>query len=498
MQLLTVLVGALFAIVLNTPTSAQVAYVRVQNTGGGYDEGRGFVFAALNKCWLVTAAHLVSQRNESDKTSIVVKIENQNFQAVPPASGKWIELEKPDLAVLQLSECPAINQEPPLGLPSPDLVIFRKSGGGLDFIKVEQTEQYKDLMVVHATQSCLFEKSISGSLVMLANKIAGLAISVGGNCSYVNVLPIQMVDDFLLRNQSFHLPLNPYSQELMSAAYAADEKRFYQLLKVVGDPNTSDASGDVLLQGVATTHNNFDIFVERSGLKSADGGSSASACEAWIDARVRMAETLLKEGARPDGRQEASWTPLMSAVTADAQCDNTRMVDTLLKSKADPNHLYVSNISGTASVHNALMIAVQDGRPPTVRALLLSGADANAKVDAWDSSGLTPIFALATDNNPDRNGTLLDFSDPGLDESCWDTDNAKVAKFRLLVPYTRLSTTLHPSDYQNKEFEGLTVEGVLKKRLGGGCTLSTCDGSERDSRGRCLERMLGALRAYKN
>jgi hypothetical protein len=177
MRLLTVLVGTLFATMLSTPISAQVAYLRVHNTEGPYNEGRGFVFAALNKCWLVTAGHVVSQRDESDETSIAVKIDNQSFHAVPPATGKWIELENPDLAVLQLNECPAANQGWPLAPPSPDVAIFRKSGGGLDFIKIEQTEQYKNLMVVHATQGCPFAKSISGSLVMLANKIVGLVIT---------------------------------------------------------------------------------------------------------------------------------------------------------------------------------------------------------------------------------------------------------------------------------------------------------------------------------
>lgn len=326
---------------------------------------------------------------------------------------------------------------------------------------------------------------------MLERKISGIVVSAGDTAEYANVIPLGTIDTFLKNNLSFQLPLAPESQELMDAAYSGDEKRFYKLLESIGDPNTTDAYGSVALERVATTYNNFFKFLELTQLTDANGNIPDSACHIWTKTRVRMAKSLLAAGANVDGPVGASWTPLMSAVTADSQCDNTAMVEVLLDKGAEPNHLVTNRLSRSTSVRSPLMMAVEAGPVATVKSLLAHGANASLAANAWSGDDLTPLFALAVDPDPtlDRSGLLI-----SSNQGCWSTDNANTEKFRLLLPHTKLSSVLGPrDDYRTRDYVGMTVRGVLEKRLGGGCNFSTCDGQGRAGEDRCLERLLGAL-----
>jgi hypothetical protein len=204
-----------------------------------------------------------------------------------------------------------------------------------------------------------------------------------------------------------------------------------------------------------------------------------------MEARIRIAEVLFKDGARADGLGGTSWTPLMNAVSDEPRCGNEKMLELLLKHGASVNHIYVSRYSDSGYRMTPLWAAVEaffqtgDGWIPGVEVLLQHGADANFRID-----GVTPLMALALDLDPDWVGQGGDFS-------CWDSDNDRVKLFRLLAPKSDLSLTVASTSYS--EFNGMTVAQTLKKRLDGGCKYAECVGKGQAGRERCLERMLGSI-----
>lgn len=110
-----------------------------------------------------------------------------------------------------------------------------------------------------------------------------------------------------------------------------------------------------------------------------------------------------------------------------------------------------------------------------------------------------PVCDRLNSKPSDNAGPLGNFYDNAYDSSCDRADSAIVAKFKLLLPISKLDKELTArTDYKTKDYVGMTVQGVLEHRLGGGCTFSDCNGAERVAQGRCLERMLGALLDFRN
>ncbi|QPB24405.1 ankyrin repeat domain-containing protein [Rhizobium sp. 007] len=289
---------------------------------------------------------------------------------------------------------------------------------------------------------------------------------------------------------------------MLDAASSADSKKFFAVLDEIGDPNITDATGDMALEWIATSDNTLYPFLEREGLRGDGHEVRENACQIWLSTRLEMAEELLKRGALVDGPRGGSrWTPLMNAIIAHDPCDNTPMVKMLLKHGAKSNRINVSRLPGSeyAKTTTPLTMAAEDGRPETVTALLEGGAEPELTSDSWAGDDLTPLFAIALNNNPNHNaGPLGDFSDDAYDSSCDRADSALVSKFKLLLTVSNLDRELMPrTDYRTKDFVGITVEKVLEHRLGGGCTFSDCNGSGRVAEGRCLERMLGALLDFR-
>jgi ankyrin repeat protein len=436
---------------------------------------------------------------DADDTSgqkmISVYFNGRAIKASTVQNQSWL-FPNVDFAILEVSQedyCRATRPEPLP--PAQNQIMFRERTGTLRFYNVTLAGQSPDGMYLikdpswPASGNCLFETGRSGSLVMTKEgKLLGFLFR-SVNC-VGSVVPIDAVNQVLMASLHIRLPLNERSDQLIRAAYAADEQTFNDLLRVIDDANTMNGEGSTPLAAIAVSGNNFDGFNQRFGPKAAgetDDEYHQLVCKAWVSIRARMAKELFRLGARADGQGGNSWTPLMNAVTDGSRCGNETMVELLLKNGAAANQVYLSRYSDDdPSKHpwTPLWQAVRhgflesdDGSISSVSLLLRSGADPNLRIE-----GMTPILALAVDSQPDWVGQ-------GGDSSCWSSDNSKVALFRVLAAKSDLSVALNSKD----EFNGLTVRKILERRLGGGCKQAQCEGVGRAGRERCLERMLGAL-----
>ncbi len=490
MTTLRLLLGLL---VLLGATDIAAQQVHVQPPGG--EEGQGFAFAAGGKCWVVTARHVVlDEINRQRDFQVRVVVAAGHIAAAPPSGKRW-HTEAPDLAVLVMERCPDAARSERTPRQDRNVLLYRDQTGAVSYTPIKLAGEKDGNYLIQATDgSCKMQGGKSGSLVVLDGRLAGM-LTETPNCKIGFVTPLETINRMIRENFGFSLPLHSRSSEVMSAAYRAQEKEFYSLLDEIGDPNTRDDSSTSLLERIATTYNNFGYFY-REAEKVPDSPSPARTtilCRQWMEARLRMARVALRLGALVDGEPGPGWTPLMSAVTKNEDCDNTEMVRLLLDNGASPNHVY---ISGKDRQHatTPLMIAIDSGSVDTVRTLLEKGADPNQPADGRSGDALTSLFALALTGQP--SSSIFDSLEEGFDTSCMHRDNSKVAKFRLLLEKSRLDFRLGTrTDYRGKDFSGMTVKEVLEKRLGGACFFSDCEGYGRAGPERCLERMLGALTA---
>ncbi|NKQ70981.1 hypothetical protein C3Y89_11455 [Rhizobium sp. UPM1132] len=389
-----------------------------------------------------------------------------------------------------------------------DTLVHRKNNGTLNEISVDFDNQSNGWLVITprpvGADRCPLRSALSGSLVMRGGKIAGMLERVtgviDGHCPKGFVRPLADLQNFVAKQNKL-LSLDPRAPELLAAASTGDETAFNILLAGLDDPNVTDATGVTALVRLAYSGDNFLTFLRAKGLLDASYHYPDNSCQLWLDTRMRMASTLLKKGASIDGVSGPGWTPMMQAVIANDRCDNTPFVKFLLQHGANADNVHVENFDSGPRTSTPLMMAVDDGRPSTVSALLAGPIPANPNLtsDSWSGRDLRPIFALALSDDPDENsGPLGQFSDPNLDGGCRDADSGSVAKFRLLLPVSDLTRKLATAnDPHDSRFVGHTIHEVLAMRLGGGCTFSDCTGAGRDSKGVCLERMMGALTEFE-
>lgn len=460
------------------------------------EQGQGFAFPANGICHILVPLHVLGiDANGAAPKSVEAKATvNRALTRVlaPPERRAWIFgdldvglLVASDLALCQVDE----RQTPPSLTPQ---IVYRNASGTIEYLPIKLLGQSgTEVLVSDATGGCSLLQGRSGSIVLGdGNRILGM-LKATPDCKTGHVVDFGRVNTALSKVEfGLRVPLHPLSYELMKAAREANEPLFNSLLSEIGDANTRDGSGSSALQSIAGSK--FSLFQSATGMEQPRPGETYDgllkrACSIWIETRLRMARTLLARGARVDGDGGLSWTPLMTAVSYES-CDDTAMVQLLLDSGAAPNHIYRSDLDGAIYLHTPLMLAVDSGLPATVAMLLKKGADPNRRSDSFSGKNVTPLMAVALDDSPSDTKGFHDSS-----ASCWDTDNVKVAKFRLLATVSDLGTRVDSSDYRTKEFVNLTVEGILKQRLGGGCNNSKCDGTGRTGPGRCLERMLGAL-----
>jgi uncharacterized protein len=93
---------------------------------------------------------------------------------------------------------------------------------------------------------------------------------------------------------------------------------------------------------------------------------------------------LLAEGASVDGRDQSGYTPLLWACFRAGVTDQALVVNALIKAGADANAVTEAGDS------NCLMLAVQAGSAPVVRALVTGGARLDETAD-----GVTALMVAA-------------------------------------------------------------------------------------------------------
>jgi hypothetical protein len=300
--------------------------------------------------------------------------------------------------------------------------------------------------------------------------------SVTGNC-VGRVISVGLLNRGLLRRH-VQLPQHHYTQDLLVAANEGNDAEITRLLAFGVDVNSAGPAGDVALQRIADVYgDNFGRWLVLQRISSEQRMRFSSDdreryCHLWTQHRVRLLNRLLVErGARPDGLEGTSWTPLLTALSGArrANCDNTLIVEELLRPRrADPNRLYVSPYDVQ---DRPIFIAISDGLPSYVEALLRAGADPKLR----DVNGLTPLLRIVT-------------ADP--DASCWDGDNGLAAMYRKLLPVSDLTATIPANGRNNAmRYAGMTARQVLRTRLQGhGCRSPTCN-EPMNGPGRCLRRM---------
>lgn len=463
------------------------------------ERGQGFAFLGNGKCQILVPLHVLGiDPKASPPNSVDVKatVNNSLVRTIaPPDRRAWVFADldiglllASDLALCEVEE----RRAPPSSSPQ---ILYRNASGTIEYLPVKILGQSgAEVLIGDATGGCSLLQGRSGSIVLgESNRVLGM-LKATPDCRTGHVVDFDRVNSALSKvEDGLRVPLHPLSYDLMKAAREANETAFNSLLKQIGDPETRDGSGRSALKVVAGTSNNFYDFRQAAGLDRPRPGEAYEdfvrrTCSIWIETRLRMARTLLTQGAQVDGDGASSWTPLMNAVSYD-NCDNIAMVRLLLDKGAAPNHVYRSDATGKPSFYTPLMVAVDWGLPNTIDALLRKGADPNIRADGLGGAeNATPLMAIALDSEPSDTKGFPDSS-----SSCWDTDNVKVAKFRLLAKVSDLGLRIQTSNPRTNEFNNLTVENVLRRRLGGGCNNPTCDGKGRTGPGRCWERMLGAL-----
>jgi hypothetical protein len=490
---------ALWLIALSGSSFGQQAIVNTPT-----QEGQGYVFGDGSQCWLLIPNHVIlPDDGTGNPAATTVTISDRGPVFI---SEQAVRQDKDlDLAVATLKSCPPASGGAEALAVDPDSLVHRKGSGTLNEIPIDFDNQSNGLIVITprpvGTDRCPLRSALSGSLVMRGGKIAGMLQRVtDGDCPKGFVRPLADLQNFVAK-QDLVLSLDPRAPELLAAASKGDETAFNILLAGLDDPNVTDATGVTALVRLAYSGDNFLAFLRAKGLLDANYHYPDNSCQLWLDTRLRMASTLLKKGASIDGASGPGWTPMMQAVIANDRCDNTPFVKFLLQHGANADNVHVENFDSGPSTSTPLMMAVDDGRPNTVSALLAAPIPANPNLtsDSWSGRDLQPIFALALSDYPDENsGPLGRFSDPHLDKACRDADSGRVAKFRLLLPVSDLTRKLAAANEPHDSgFVGHTIQEVLAMRLGGGCTFSDCNGAERDPKGACLERMLGALTEFE-
>jgi hypothetical protein len=478
-------------------TSAPVATFATSVFIAAKEQGQGFAFPANGICHILVPLHVLGiDANGPAPTSVQAQATVNGALArfiSPPERREWIfkDLDIGLLVANDLQLCQVNERQTPRST-SPQ-IVYRDASGTIEYLPIKVTGQSgNEVLVSDANGACTLLQGRSGSIVLGdANRILGM-LRATKDCRAGHVVDFDRVNTALSGVEfGLRVPLHPLSYDLMKAAREANESSFNSLLNQIGDANTRDGSGNNALERIADA--DFYLFQSAVGMEQPRPGEDYDdlikrVCSIWMETRLRMVRTLLARGARVDADGGVGWTPLMTAVGYDEHCDETPIVQLLLDSGGAPNHVYRSDVDGTIYLDTLLMHAVEFGLPTTVDVLLKKGADPNMRSDSGSGRNITPLMALALDDSPSDTKGFPDSSG-----SCWDTDNVKVAKFRLLAKVSDLDLKVQSSDYRTRDFANLTVERVLRKRLGGGCNNSSCDGKGRAGPERCLERMLGAL-----
>ena len=184
-------------------------------------------------------------------------------------------------------------------------------------------------------------------------------------------------------------PAAGQDQRLVAAAAAQDTAAVRALLDAGVDPDTPRADGATALLWAAHRDDPalVDLLLEAgAAVDAADDHGVTPLQTAAENASVAMVDRLLAAGADVDATQTSGLTALMIA----ARTGDARVLSLLLKHGADVDAATIETRS------TALMWAVAEAHPDSVRALLDAGANPHASTAA----GFTPLLFAA------RNGDI--------------------------------------------------------------------------------------------
>ncbi|EJZ17858.1 ankyrin repeat domain-containing protein (plasmid) [Rhizobium sp. Pop5] len=432
---------AVFVLFFPALSHSQSVYVK------GLDDGQGYIFNSNGRCYVITALHVVESKDHQ-RISATIRIEFGETKIDAPVNPpsnlppQWIKpwrYQDIDIALVDIgdetsSPCKIVSPRILNDIPKEDELIFARESGAYDYIPVKVTDSNNARLVIRDFGKCLFKQGRSGSLVVLqGSKILGFLTDTS-DCTGL-VVPIDAINDALQTQARIQMPIHSRSDELVRAAYLADESQFIRLLDTIGDPNTIDGSGHSPLLAVAAANEPGSFVANKPN------------CISRTNSRVRIADEILKRGGRVDGSGGNSWTPLINAVwDEDSHCGNRAMIEFLLRNNANPNQIYRDG----DRFHTVLHSAVEEGSVDAVRLLLAFGADSNV-ADNW---GKTPIMAIIT-NDPTW---------PSSAGSCDTGENIPVQKFKLLVASSNLDLPLPDREY------GPTARKALQTRASTGGT----------------------------